>query len=1562
MPCAVILTALPVEYLAVRAHLSDLQEEMHPQETIYERGRFAAAGQVWGVGIVEIGPGNVGAALEAERAIAYFNPDIILFVGVAGGIKDVAIGDVVASTKVYGYESGKAEQRFKPRPEIGWSAYNLEQRARAEARKEDWLKRLAVVPERTPCVIVGPIAAGEKVVASTESDVFQFLREHYGDAIAVEMEGLGFLEAARANQRVSAMVVRGISDQINYKTEADQGGSQDVAARHASAFAFELIASTTLERVDRRGVRTKRNSKELFVLPKVDVPTFTGRLEELRQLEAQLLDADGEKACSIVGLSGRGGMGKSALAFHFATLYRDRFPDGVIGLPVDGKTPHEIARDFARLCGTEIDEEDDRLATTIMQEVFAHRRMLLIFDNADHADLKDLRPGGQTCALIVTTRDRTVPDSFGIPRNGIIDLPPLPQDDARQLLCQILGAERVMAEQVAVDRIIEMTGGLPLALQIVGSALRGRQRSLASYVESLAEEKTRLQRLQIRGDSDLNVTVSLNLSLKLLDDAEVDLFACLSVCAKDGFSLQTAMVAGGVVDEWEAQKLLDWLYQLSLLNEVSQDRYVFHALVRVYAQECAKERNLWENAAQRHVEYFLKLVNSNDVESPEIAKHIEADFNDILQSAQWLRTNAVSDEQKEAAYQLALDLRPFLLKGYSTQAVELMTGFQVWAEQLNDWNASVKFKIQHAKYLALDGRLQAAETILRDAQDLIDRISDPTQQQENQAKQLSSLGGVLQKQGKFEEAIAAFQRQITIEETLNDQKSLAITLNRLGGLLEQQGRVDEAITAFERRITISEALNDQRQSAIGFNRLGRLFQQQERFEEAINAFQRQISISQFLNDKNNYHIGMRFLVELLNNLSQEGKLNKVLFTFKNRMNISESLGDREQLSIALFSLGKLLQKEMRFDEAINVFQRQIAISRSLNDKKQSSIGLGFLVKLLNDLSHQSKLNEVIVTLQSRVSLNEAFDDQHCLTIELNHLSKLLEKKGKLDEAVNALQFSISIIENSSDLNDLNNQRQLVITLNCLGNLLRKQNKYEEAIATFEYQITIAETLSDQKRLTIGLNCLGELLQQQGRFNDAIAAFERRITITETLNDQKELAIGLNRLGRLLQQHGRFNDALNTYQRQISVSQFLHDKNSYHFGMSCLVKLLNYLSQKGNLNEVLFVFENRMNINNLLDDQKQFSIALFSLGKLLQQERRFDEAINVFQRQIVISRSLNDKKQSSIGMSFLVKLLHDLSQQGELDEVITTLQTRISLGKLFDDQRSLTTGLNRLSRVLQKQGKIDEAINALQLSISIIENSRELNDQRQLAIILNQLGSLLGQQNKCEKIIANSDNQITISEQISEPFHSAVVLHNLGRVLKVMNRLEEAEKVLQQSRDQFTDLKNNQQLLRVLNTLGGVLERRRDWKGSERVLRESYDLACKEQDVLSQAIISTSLGQLFSKQPGEDNFSTARMYFVNSIKLGETAGSPAHLAKAYTAWGKALIDYKKLEDAVVYLSQGFAIDESLGNVKGLKFVTRKLAEALVKLGRQAEVLDYCDRAILSTGNHPSLIRLRDTLCR
>ena len=130
---------------------------------------------------------------------------------------------------------------------MGQSAYAVIQRAKSEARKGEWVQRLSGGKASQPRVFVAPIAAGEKVIASRESELFQFIRGSYNDAIAIEMEGFGFLSAAFAYPNMQAIVIRGISDLIKDKNaddpeEGNEEDRQERASQNASAFAFEVLS------------------------------------------------------------------------------------------------------------------------------------------------------------------------------------------------------------------------------------------------------------------------------------------------------------------------------------------------------------------------------------------------------------------------------------------------------------------------------------------------------------------------------------------------------------------------------------------------------------------------------------------------------------------------------------------------------------------------------------------------------------------------------------------------------------------------------------------------------------------------------------------------------------------------------------------------------------------------------------------------------------------------------------------------------------------------------------------------------------------------------------------------------------------------------------------------------------------------------------------------------------------------------------------------------------------------------------------------------------------------
>lgn len=226
-----ILTPIEVEYLAVRKFLQHIREE-NAAGLIYEVGTFQGLHHPYSVVIRQSGSKVSDVALATEKIIQSFQPSLVLLVGIAGGIKDVSVGDVIVGTKAYGYESGKeTKEGFDSRPD--GLPYDLEliDKARAFARKNNYDYK----------VFFGPIASGDKVITSTDSPVYKILKKHFNDTLAVEMESIGFAKATLPYKHIRAMNIRGISDMIDNKTQMDAAGHQPVAADRAATFAFGLL-------------------------------------------------------------------------------------------------------------------------------------------------------------------------------------------------------------------------------------------------------------------------------------------------------------------------------------------------------------------------------------------------------------------------------------------------------------------------------------------------------------------------------------------------------------------------------------------------------------------------------------------------------------------------------------------------------------------------------------------------------------------------------------------------------------------------------------------------------------------------------------------------------------------------------------------------------------------------------------------------------------------------------------------------------------------------------------------------------------------------------------------------------------------------------------------------------------------------------------------------------------------------------------------------------------------------------------------------------------------------
>lgn len=233
-----ILTPLSLELKAVMRYLEQQEEPEVLDQMAYEKGYFSGKKRCWRIVVAEPGMENTPTALALERGIRRFQPKIVLLLGIAGGVKNnVQIGDVVVGTKAYGYESGKeGAGEFWARPSVESFSRYLLAHATLCSRRDDWKKR-AAQNAGDASVWFGPIAAGNKVITSKQSETYHRLKQHYENTLALDMESSGFAEALPNHREVHGLVIRGISDLLDHKGD----DFQKTAADRAAAFAFELL-------------------------------------------------------------------------------------------------------------------------------------------------------------------------------------------------------------------------------------------------------------------------------------------------------------------------------------------------------------------------------------------------------------------------------------------------------------------------------------------------------------------------------------------------------------------------------------------------------------------------------------------------------------------------------------------------------------------------------------------------------------------------------------------------------------------------------------------------------------------------------------------------------------------------------------------------------------------------------------------------------------------------------------------------------------------------------------------------------------------------------------------------------------------------------------------------------------------------------------------------------------------------------------------------------------------------------------------------------------------------
>jgi tetratricopeptide (TPR) repeat protein/transcriptional regulator with XRE-family HTH domain len=633
-----------------------------------------------------------------------------------------------------------------------------------------------------------------------------------------------------------------------------------------------LIAAAQDEREQSRAPATGLVPRQL----PADVIGFAGRAGPLRRLDALLTDGpDAPGAVVISAIAGSAGVGKTALAVHWAHRVADRFPDGQLYVNLRGYGPATEATepgtalrgflDALNVPAPRIPSDADARAT-LYRSVVADRRMLVVLDNArDPEQVRPLLPGAPGCRTLVTSRSRLtglVATEHADPL--LVDL--LSPREARELLRRRLGAPAVDTDPAAVDEVIDRCARLPLALAVVAARAATHAVRLPALAAELRDARGRLDAFAT-GDAASDLRAVFSWSYDRLSAAAARMFRLLGLHPGPDLSAAAAGSLAGV-GTGHARALLDELAWAHLLTEQTPGRFAFHDLLRAFAVESMDRDAERGGALARLLDHYLHTAHGAATRLHPLRRRFSLGrprpgvtaevLGDEVEALGWLATEhavlvaavrlAETAGCDRHAYQLAWCLTDYLdWRGHwrdwaATQAAALRA-----AERLGEPAAQVLAHRGLAGASAREGDYGTAHGHLARALELLEGQGDPAAQ----AQVHLNLGTVAGRQRRHAAAVEHGLRSLELYRAADDPVGEGDALGAVGWSYSLLGEHDLAVEYCRQALAVHRQLGNQEGEAAALDSLGHAYHHLGRHSRAVESYQQAIELCRTL--KNRYY-------------------------------------------------------------------------------------------------------------------------------------------------------------------------------------------------------------------------------------------------------------------------------------------------------------------------------------------------------------------------------------------------------------------------------------------------------------------------------------------------------------------------------------------------------------------------------------------------------------------------------------------------------------------------------------------------------------------------------------
>jgi tetratricopeptide (TPR) repeat protein len=781
-------------------------------------------------------------------------------------------------------------------------------------------------------------------------------------------------------------------------------------------------------------------STALAQLPPL-IAGFLGRDAELDMITSLLDPAAPTKGIVVSAVAGQPGVGKTALAIQSGHAARARgwFSGGVLFINLHGYDSVKVEAaqaldNLLRALGVAPEHipPDTEARAQLYRSALARISdpILIIADNASSEEqVRLLLPAEGPHHMIITSRH-----TLAALEARLIDVLVLDDASGIALLDASLRVarpddHRITNDSAASRRLVELCGGLPLALQIIAAIMKGDLTCNASELaDELAEERRLLDRLQYdngSGASTLSVEAAFELSYRLLGKDLARLFRAFPV--NPGPDVSTAAVAA-IVDlpTNQVRRLLSELAKAHLIETaIIPGRWRMHDLLYLYAEKLANahaEEDYLETSRNRLLGYYLSSADAAD-------DYVDALPDTVVSNRFESRLSAMAWFDAEQSSLVAV-----VGMASATGRVE----------------TTVHLANRLADYLAwrrqFDDLLHVSSTALGAAHRLNNKLW--------QGMALMDRSCALQGLRRSVEAVNDSERALTLFRTVGDRWREGVALTRHGDILRELRRFDDAVAACEAAVLVSQEIDDSRNEGAALNNLAIALQELHQFKKAVAAYLKALAISRKNGDRGGEALALGNLGSLMTRMDRCGEAiaicNKAIVIYDEFDNLYGKGTTLNTLGIALCRAG-------RSEHAVAVCEEAITIFQDVGDRQGEGKALGNLAATLQ-VAHRFK--DAIVANRRALRIYQEILDQRGEATIMAGLAGIFRDIGQFKEAATLCQAAIEIFIEHQDP-----QREAEALVYLADSQLELQSP-TEAMVSARRAAGIFHMTGDKKGLTV----------------------------------------------------------------------------------------------------------------------------------------------------------------------------------------------------------------------------------------------------------------------------------------------------------------------------------------------------------------------------------------------------------------------------------------------------------------------------------------------------------------